>query len=341
MVKKAILKCLVFLLLIGGILTALEPLFVFKIDHRGKLLQGLYLSDDDYDVVMLGSSHMNGGLDPNVLWNQYGITSYNYATGGQPIDVTYYLLKEVLKKHKDPIVVVDLYYLGLADKYGETGFVSNVIDNMRFSPNKLDAIFNCTPPSQWPQFLLPFLKYHSRWYNLTAEDFTYDGSEIAYEKGFKAGTTRYGKENTSLADTSNRAEIPPKTLDYLNKIIDLSKTENFKLVFINFPCDYTDSNNEKGWVNDSEALLNTAADIAAKNGIPFLDYNDKADEIGIDFAQDMNNSGHLNIWGAIKTSTYFGNYLKQNFDLTDHRSDSDYAQWDSDYRLSQAASILK
>lgn len=341
MLRKVLFKCFVFAVLIGVILTALEPLFIYKIDHRGKLRQGLYTSDDNYDVVLMGSSHMNGGLDPNVLWNQYGITSFNYATGGQPIDVTYYLLKEVLKKHQDPIVVMDLYYLGLTKNYGETGFISNVLDNMHFSANKLDAIWNCTSPSEWVQFLFPFLKYHFRWSTLTEDDFTYDGSAIAFEKGFKAGTTRYGKGNPSLAETSNRAEIPPKTLDYLNKIIDLSKTENFPLIFLNFPCDYTDSNNEDGWVDDCEAMFNTAADIAAEDGIPFLDFNDKVDEIGVDFAQDMNNSGHLNIWGAVKVSTYFGNYLKQNYSLADHRSDSAYAQWDRDYQLSQAASVLK
>ena len=326
-------------MLIGTILTALEPLFIYKIEHRAKLRQGLYTSDGDYDVVMIGSSHMNGGLDPNVLWNQYGITSFNYATGGQPFDVSYYLLKEVLKKHKNPIVVMDVYYLGLTNSYGETGFISNVLDNMKFSANKLDAIVNCTPPDEWVSYLFPFLKYHFRWSSLEAKDLNYGETSIAYKKGFDAGTTRYGKDDASLAQTSDRAGIPPKTLSYLNKIIALSKTDHFKLVLINFPCDYTDSNHQDGWVGDCEAMFNTVGDIAKENGIPFLDCDDKMDEIGIDFKQDMNNSGHLNIWGAVKVSTYFGNYLKQNFNLTDHRSDSAYAQWNSDYKLSQAASV--
>lgn len=339
MVKKAIRKGILFVVIIGVILTALEPLFVYKIDHRGKLRQGLYTSDDNYDVVFLGSSHMNGGLDPNVLWKQYGITSFNYATGGQPIDVSYYLLQEMLKSRTPSVVVLDVFYLGLSNPYGETGFVSNVLDNMRFSANKLSAIVHCTPPEEWIPFLFPFLKYHSRWYNLSEQDLTYDGSDIAYEKGFKAGTFRYGKENATRQQTAARAEIPEKTLRYLNKILALSKEKGFQLVLLNFPCDYTESNQEDGWVDDCEALFNTVADFANQNGVPFLDLNDQADEIGIDFAQDMNNSGHLNIWGAAKTSVYVGNYLKQNFNLADHRSDSSYAQWDEDYKLSQAASL--
>jgi hypothetical protein len=127
-VKKLIYKGFLFLTILTLILASLSNVFIYKIDHRGKLLEGLYNSDDPYDVVLMGSSHINGGIDPNVLWKQYGITSFNYATGGQPLDVTYYLLREVTlreKKHTPAIVVVDLFYLGMETPYGETGFISN------------------------------------------------------------------------------------------------------------------------------------------------------------------------------------------------------------------------
>ena len=133
MLKKFLKKGLLFTLILTVILAALSPIFVYKTQHRGKLEEGLYLSDDQYDVVFMGSSHMNGGMDPNVIWHQQGITSFNYATGGQPIDATYYLLEDVLKKHKSPIVVLDVYYLGMSTEYGARGFVSNAIDNMRLS----------------------------------------------------------------------------------------------------------------------------------------------------------------------------------------------------------------
>ena len=98
--KKMIGKSLLFTALLAVLLAALSPIFVYKTEHRAKLEEGLYLSDDQYDVIFMGSSHMNGGLDPNVIWNQQGIPSFNYATGGQSLDVTYYLLKEVLDAQK-------------------------------------------------------------------------------------------------------------------------------------------------------------------------------------------------------------------------------------------------
>ena len=120
--KKIIIKVSIFILIFTISISYLNNIFLYKSGHRSKLYQGLYMNQEtDYDILLMGSSHMNGGVNPNILWNEYGITSFNYATGGQPIDVTYYLLKEALKMHDSKIVVLDLYYLGLTNEFGEEG----------------------------------------------------------------------------------------------------------------------------------------------------------------------------------------------------------------------------
>ncbi|MCI1955030.1 MAG: hypothetical protein LKJ21_01480 [Oscillospiraceae bacterium] len=340
MARKTVFKIFAFCLAVGVVLTALSKVFVLKTVHTGDLQEGLYLSDDSYDVVFMGGSHMNGGMDPNVLWEKYGISSFNYATGGQPIAETYHLLREVLQKHKNPVVVLDVFYLAMSDPYGDDAWISIPLDNMRFSWNKLETIRDCTPPSEWIYSLVPILKYHYRWSELTINDLFYDNSARYYAKGFGAGTNRYGKPMTAFADTEEKASIPAKNLEYLNKIIELSKSENFPLVFVNLPCDYSDTDKDEDWVDDCEALFNTVADLAEQNGIPFLDYYDKIEEIGLDFPNDMNNAGHLNVWGAGKVSAHFGNYLKQNYSLADHRDEPSYAQWWTDYRKSSAYCVL-
>lgn len=338
--KKLIKKICILLVIVLTLIAPMGQVFEYKTTHRGTLQDGLYLANEQYDVVLMGGSHMNGGLDPNVLWEQGGITSFNFATGGQPLDTTYYLLKDVLKKQQNPIVVLDVFYLGMTEKYGDLGLVSGVIDNMNFSANKLNAIWNCAPLSERLTYLFPVLKYHFRWPTLTATDFSFDCSSVYYTKGFSAGTNRYGKENSGWEFTDNRLAIPQKPLEYLDKIVALCKADNCQLMFVNFPCDYEAADQESGWVNDCEALFNTVSDYAKANGIPFLDLYDQEADLGLDFANDMNNSGHLNIWGACKVSSYFTNYLEQNYNLTDHRSDSAYAQWNDDYEKSQAASVL-
>ena len=96
MIRKSLLKSIVLSSIIFIVLYLLSSILV-RPGHSAKLYQGWYAKDNQYDVLLLGSSHMNGMIDPQVLLNAYGITSFNYGTGGQPVDVTYYLLNEALK----------------------------------------------------------------------------------------------------------------------------------------------------------------------------------------------------------------------------------------------------
>lgn len=331
MAKKIVLKGSIFVIILTMVISILNSIFVLKVSHRSKIFQGVYEDRDTYDVVLMGSSHMNSSINPNVLWNEYGITSFNYGTGGQPIDVTYYLLKEVLKKHKNPIVVVDLYYLGLAEEFGQEGYIRYVLDNMKFSINKIEAVVNSTPKDQWLSYLMPIIKYHNRWKELEKKDFKYDTSTTYYQKGFGAGREVYGKDTLSDVKETKTAELPPKTQEYLYKIIELSQEEGFKLIFTNAPHDYTSTANMDTWHKEPAQMFNKVAEIAKENNIPFINYNNLFDEMGFDFKDDMYNEGHMNIWGSNKVSTHFGRFLKENYDLEDHRNDEKYANWKEDY----------
>jgi len=343
-VKKNVVKFCTFLIILIYIIIIINPIFILKTDHRAKLIQGLYKKDDSYDVVLMGSSHMAGMINPNELWNKYGITSFNYATGGQPIDVTYYLLKEVLKKHKKPIVVLDIYYLGLTDKFGQDGYIRYVIDNMKFSMNKMQAIFNSTPKDQWPYYIFPMAKYHTRWKELEEKDFVFDTESSYYAKGFGAGCSLYGEDSLSDTSTKGTSYLPPKTEEYLFKIIELCKENDLDLVLVNAPHDYTKIAGSSNWHEDIAKMYNKVAEIAKDNDIPFIDYNKKFDEIGFDFKKDMFNDGHANIWGSDKLTDYLGKFLKENYNLADHRSDKDYEDWNTGYvyyTQDREANILK
>lgn len=345
MVRKAILKGTVFIIILAFAISALTSMFTIKTGHRAKLIQGLYKNTGkSFDVVFLGSSHMHGAMNPNVFWGEYGITSFNYATGGQPIDVTYYLLKEILKKHDNPIVVMDLYYLGLTRDFGEEGYIRYVLDSMRLSPNKVEAIMNATPRNEWVNYAVPFIKYHSRWKELKQEDFKFDTESSYYAKGFDASRVLYGKEFKSVGPVKGTSDLPPKSEEYLNKIIELSKKEGFKLVFMNAPHDYAGTAGSKGWHKQPAKMFNKVAQIAKENNIPFINYNNILDKIDFDSKKDMYNIGHLNVNGSKKVSLYMGEFLKKSYELKDHRGDEAYAQWNTDYNYYQhveAAAALR
>lgn len=321
MVKKFFIKSITLLLIIFVLLYLVSLILVRPLGHTAKLYQGLYDKNRQFDVLLLGSSHMNGMIAPKVLYDNYGITSFNYGTGGQPIDVTYYLLKEALKTHSDAkIVVLDIYYLGLTNEYGEEGYIRNVLDNMKFSKNKIDAILNCTPQNQRLYYFFPIFKYKNRWSSLNQTDFNFNLHSNEDANGFEAGDKKCGID-ISDQHSDEIGEIPPKTKEFLYNFIRLSKEAGFKLVFINAPYDYSE-NDFNYWYPDDAAMCNKVSAIAKENNIPFINYSDKNNmkEINFDFKDDMNNPGHTNIYGAKKISLNFADFLKKNFKLKDHRS---------------------
>ena len=334
MIKKAILKAGIFTIILVCITSYLNSLLIIKTSYHSGYYQGLYSTiGDKYDVVLLGSSHMLGGISPNLLWHDYGMTSFNYASAGQPIDVTYYLLKELLKKQEDPIVVVDLYYLGSTAEYGKEGYISNVFDNMKLSKNKVEAILASTPENQRSSYVFPFTKFLNRWKVLTKADFKEDKVSNYFEKGFYVGEEKYGKENRANVSITGVEELPPKSEEYLYKVINLSKEKGFRLIFINAPHDYTSTTEKPDWHKAPGKMFNKVEEICSENDIEFINYNKKFDEIGFDFKSDMFNNGHLNLWGSNKVTKHLGGFLKGKYDLKDHRSDKNYEQWNKDYLL--------
>lgn len=326
--KKLILKGSVFIIVFVIILSSLNNIFLYKSGHRSKLYQGLYTNkEDEYDVLLMGSSHMNGGINPNILWNEYGLTSFNYATGGQPIDVTYYLLKEALKTHNSKIVVLDLYYLGLTGEFGEEGYIRYVLDNMKFSLNKIEAVINSTPKDEWLYYLVPFFKYHSRWKEIDESDYKENFEGGYYAKGFGASQEKYGKENMTVLLGEGESDIPKKTKEYLYKFIELSKKENFELVLVNMPYDYTSTDGMNNWINDHEKMFNTVEKIAEGKNVPFINYNNYLERIDFNFESDMYNIGHLNIYGSAKVTSSLGEFINNNYDIEDKKDDNNYNNW--------------
>ena len=52
-------------------------------------------------------------------------------------------------------------------------------------------------------------------------------------------------------------------------------------------------------------------DYAGENGLKYINFLDKQDEVGIDYSKDTYDGGlHLNLYGAEKMSRYFGKLLR-------------------------------
>jgi hypothetical protein len=290
--------------------------YVYK-NHYTDLQQALYTSDENsYSVLFAGGSHMSGAIKPAVLKSSCGISSFNLATGGQELYVTYYLLKEALKRQKPKIVVLDVYYAMSQSEYGDESFTHYVLDSMRLGQNKISAIEESVTSSDRAAYYFPLLLYHSRWsdFSEVAQDWSKYTGTYSGDYGFFGGTNTYGKAMTYTNwDYAACTALAAKQETYLQKFFQLAKEENFQLLLVNFPYEMN-STELTQWAGDAPGKINQIKKEAAAANVPFLDLNttQMMQTMNFDFATMMNNASHVNSSGADIVSKYIGDYLNGN-----------------------------
>ena len=126
------------------------------------------------DVLAFGSSHAYASINPIEIWDKTGLQSYVLATSNQPIWITYYYMKEALKFQKPKVMILDVHMIVDYDKeYGTEAMNYTALNEMKFSKNKVDAIRASAPKKDRVYYYFDLFKYHSRWKDLSKDDFDF------------------------------------------------------------------------------------------------------------------------------------------------------------------------
>jgi hypothetical protein len=122
--------------------------------------------------------------------------------------------------------------------------------------------------------------------------------------------------------TDETLPLPSNIENNLKELIASLEENNISSTFLLLPCIVSE---------DDRKLFNTVKAILDEHEIPYLDLLDKADEIGLDYSHDFYDKKHLNVYGMEKSTHFLAKYLKETYDLPDHRGDANYANWDAAY----------
>lgn len=285
---------------------------------EGSMVEEYYRETTDHEVLFIGDCEVYENFSPITLWEAYGITSYIRGSAQQLAWQSYYLLEDALR-YETPRVVV---YNVLALKYNEPqseAYNRMSLDGMRWSSSKVRSILSSmTEGEHFIEYVFPLLRYHSRWDELTRDDvehlFTKD---LVTHSGYYMRVDTRAQEGfpppAPLADYT----LGENAMSYLQKMTDLCREKGIGLVLIKAPTEYPH------WYGQWDDQI---AAFAEENNLPYLNFIPLREEIGLDMRADTYDAGlHLNNRGAEKMARYFGAYLKENYDLTDYRSDERYA----------------
>lgn len=287
---------------------------------------------ENFDVLFFGSSHTMNGIYPMEMWNDYGIVSYNMGNASEVIAMSYYNMLLALRETKPQLVVIDVFLLYSNSKIPqEKAKVHTFTDSYPLSYTKYLAIKDLFGEKENAllkreiEYLFPFSAYHSRWSELTKNDFDVlsnptKGAEVIIDIA-----TPISMGDFDSVEPYNGEETI--NMQYLRKIIEHCRENNIEVLVTYLP--HTATNKR---IADSK-YVQIICDEYNVNYINFLN-NMNVIDYNIDFKNsqggDEENS-HLNPSGARKVTDYLGKYIMDNYNIPDQRENESYSFWYEDY----------
>lgn len=314
----AIIKCIVFLCLIQILLVRYTRIMMNKQEIQYSTTLNLY-EDNSIEVLFLGSSQMIYAAQPMILWEQYGITSYNMATSATTIPGNYWSARIAFETQSPKVVMLDCTFAYMETKtFDALPRIHAAIDGLWPSPASYEAINDLVedPSKRFEFYWTPYV-YHTRWKELTEEDFaevsdhgTGGANLLGYMDNFEGIVSQYPKDLTQ--------DVPPIVLEYIKKLSLLCRENDSELVLTILPVPLF-----VGY----QPTYNALEKWAEEQGIPFVNGYDDPELWQLDYGTDFMDVAHMNVHGVRKSSAYIGEYLTEHYDLGMSEDEQTYAFW--------------
>lgn len=136
------IRCVVFLIGFVFLMSLCDYLFAPS-GYIRFILHEVNSTQEDYDTIILGSSHGRSAINPEKIDEQLGWNTINYSIPGSTVKDSYYLLKEACEKNdvKRVIMDVDYQYWFSGQPKGEFG-EPFIYTQMKFSKAKLEYMLD-------------------------------------------------------------------------------------------------------------------------------------------------------------------------------------------------------
>ncbi len=320
--KRVLAVFLAILVAISGlwlVTKLLEPKYMSGI-LEGAMISEYYDDPTDHNVVFIGDCELYENISPVYLWENYGINSYVRGSAQQLIWQSYYLAEETIALEHPDVIVFNV----LSMKYDEPqneAYNRMTLDGMKWSKSKVNSILaSMTEDESFIEYLIPVLRYHSRWSDLNSDDLEYlfDRNQVSFNGYYMRVDVKAAEdvpEGKALADY----QFGDNAYYYLDKLTELCKENDVQLILVKAPTLYP------YWYDEWDEQME---EYAAANDLPYYNFLDCQDEIGIDWSTDTYDGGlHLNLSGAEKMSDYFGQILVDEFNVPDRSDEAELQEY--------------
>lgn len=327
--KKKIIRGVVFLIIFAILVGGVQEFLEYKQPSSYRGYAGFYQEpENSMDAVYIGSSNCYTFWNSLAAWNNYGIAIYPFAAAATSFHNTEYIIKEARKTQPNAVFIVNINTL-------ERGTIAErgtryTIDSMPLSWNKLALAHhicevNHASFSRRLEIYLSIITYHSRWSELTEDDFTIGPSSY---KGTNAGEAllQLSRDLTKeYVTTDDIEDLSEEMIASTDSLLAYLEKENIPIVFVTVPQARGKSDIDK------IAMFHSMEDYLEEHGYPVLSLINDPEEVGIDVTKDYYNGHHTNLHGSLKFTYYLSEYLIDKYGFEDKRNDEAYRSWDESY----------
>ncbi len=354
---RALVASIAFTLLILCVVAGLERVLM---DSRSRRYIGDELPAGVLDAAFIGSSHIYRTVNPQLLYDEFGIVSADIATPAQDLHGNLQAMQATYRNQSPALIVVDLYG-ATAPKYDwvktmptnivrATLSVQYAVDESvarklsAFNPLKYQfAMQDAQISLDAAAYASALTLLHSQWSDVSRGDYTYAANEgVEYTRlGYEVATAVFDPASQPIArhgqDVLDSVTLTESHQADLRALIDCANDHGSELVFICAPY----------FAEETELILfEKIRAWHAKRGIPVLGMDEIRREAGLINEQDFSDRQHMNDSGAAKATRWLGQYLQATYALPDRRLESGekYGLWErrpKSYEADAAAGRLK
>lgn len=267
------------------------------------------------DILFIGSSHSFCSFNTKLFDNYLEINSYNLGTGAQSMQGTYYAIKEILKKQKLKVVVLDIHSLTYGSNIDkDNNFVStkHIYNDMKLSLNKLEMMRENFPKKNRFSSLFNTIEYHERWkemknlyFNFKNDMPNYKGF-LGYDYNYIRGTLNYNMYEENYKNTY-KGDFPERNLELLENIAKILKEKNIRFILVSTSVVPRDNFLKAKYSIGTDPKIK---EIAQKYDVDIINFNDGKNKLEkIHFLDDM----HLSLAGSDFISEKVAQSIKEKY----------------------------
>ena len=304
-----IIKIILFIAVFFLIKKGFEFILVDDDTSQRVIMHRLYTDDDNYDTIILGSSHGYAGFDADYMSKELGISALNLSTPEQNLDGSLALLKEADKYNDVKHVYLELYHwIGQLPAYDDRTvlvYQYNISDYMKPSINKYDYMLHMCNKNYYTSAFLPARRHWRDLFNpsvieenvkgkLNSDYFSYHEEDSNF--GLLGPASYEASDDMELEYTEfNHISTDDFSEDWVNSLKEIKKyckDKNIELNIVVLPI--TDLT--MVGVENYDEYISFVKEIIGED-VTYYDFNLLKEEYFIAGYENFSDNNHLNVQG--------------------------------------------